>query len=112
VFSALSSERYGRHLGVRHLDAFDAHGASYEVSFHLKRLRAGASLPDFAPGNAVVRNRRFVKALQLQREGEYFSETAMRERAPKLFEKLIGRYDQGAGASSQVRAVVSRRTCP
>ena len=68
------------------LEVFDALAAdSYEVAFHLRSLRAHL-LPASA---AQIRNRRFRKLLQLQREGVYFSDQSLADRDPILFHRYI-----------------------
>lgn len=68
------------------LGAFDALAIdSYEVTFHLRRLRA-----HLMPASvAQIRNRRFRKLIQLQREGIYFADQFMADRDPILFHRYV-----------------------
>ncbi|CAN6166505.1 unnamed protein product [Urochloa humidicola] len=88
-------ERYGSALSADELAAFDALGADYEVSWHLRRLRAAAA--GAPPPAARVRNRRRAYLDRLVREGEYFSEEAMREREPYLHHEYLGRFQDPLG---------------
>jgi hypothetical protein len=88
-------ERYGSALSAGELAAFDALSPDYEVDWHLRRLRAAAA---GAPPPAVrVRNRRRAYLDRLVREGEYFSEEAMREREPYLHHEYLGRFQDPLG---------------
>lgn len=55
----------------------------------------------------MSRNRRFHFLEQLEADGVYFSDHAMRERAPQLYHHFIGRYvvDEEAMAFSEVHNI-------
>uniref|UniRef100_A0A0D9WLK8 CCD97-like C-terminal domain-containing protein n=1 Tax=Leersia perrieri TaxID=77586 RepID=A0A0D9WLK8_9ORYZ len=86
-------ERYGESLTPSELAAFDPLAADYEVGWHLRRLRSAAS----PPGASRVRNRRRAYLDRLVREGDYFSEEAMREREPYLHHEYLGRFQDPIG---------------
>ncbi|KAF0903283.1 hypothetical protein E2562_026567 [Oryza meyeriana var. granulata] len=88
-------ERYGGALSHDELAAFDAFAADYEVGWHLRRLRA--ALAGGPPPASRVRNRRRAYLDRLVREGEYFSEEAMREREPYLHHEYLGRFQDPTG---------------
>jgi hypothetical protein len=83
---SLFLERYGGDILSDMLVAFDALAIdSYEVAFHLRRLRA-----HLMPASvAQIRNRRFRKLIQLQREGIYFADQSMADRDPILFHRYV-----------------------
>jgi hypothetical protein len=88
-------ERYGSALAPDELAAFDALSPDYEVDWHLRRLRAAAA---GQPRPAwQVRNRRRAYLHRLLREGDYFSEDAMRERDPYLHHEYLGRFQDPLG---------------
>ncbi|KAL1508482.1 hypothetical protein AB1Y20_004583 [Prymnesium parvum] len=82
---ALFLERYGGFLRGDELSHFDGLADDYEVGWHLKRLRKSAS-------QTTCRNRRFRYLEELEARGEYFSDHAMRQRAPQLYYQFIGRF--------------------
>ncbi|KAL5224701.1 hypothetical protein ABZP36_011340 [Zizania latifolia] len=86
-------ERYGAALSPGELAAFDALAGDYEVGWHLRRLRAASAKP---PASRV-RNRRRAYLDRLVREGDYFSEEAMREREPYLHHEYLGRFQDPTG---------------
>lgn len=88
-------ERYGAALSADELAAFDALSPDYEVDWHLRRLRAAAA--GAPPPASRVRNRRRAFLDRLVREGEYFSEDAMREREPYLHHEYLGRFQDPLG---------------
>ncbi|RLM54155.1 coiled-coil domain-containing protein 97 [Panicum miliaceum] len=88
-------ERYGSALSAGELAAFDALSPDYEVDWHLRRLRAAAA--GAPPPAAQVRNRRRAYLDRLVREGEYFSEEAMREREHYLHREYLGRFQDPLG---------------
>ncbi|XP_065511308.1 coiled-coil domain-containing protein 97 [Caloenas nicobarica] len=51
--------------------------------------------PRRAPARTRLRNRRFAALRRLVREGRYFSEREMRARAPRLYQRYIGRFRRG-----------------
>ncbi|KAM0859016.1 hypothetical protein ACQ4PT_047485 [Festuca glaucescens] len=93
--ASLFLERYGAALRPDELACFDALRDDYEVGWHLRRLRADAS--GEAPAPARVRNRRRAYLYRLVREGDYFSEEAMREREPYLHHEYLGRFQDPVG---------------
>jgi hypothetical protein len=88
-------ERYGAALSSDELAAFDALSPDYEVDWHLRRLRAAAA--GAPPPASRVRNRRRAYLDRLVREGDYFSEEAMREREPYLHHEYLGRFQDPLG---------------
>ena len=103
--AAAGTERYGKHLSEEQLGWFADCG--YEASFHVTRLRqALAHRGDGGTVDAVVRNRRFVKAIQLQQAGDFFSSDSIKERAPALHEQMVGRFSTPSAAPVSVRLLV------
>ncbi|KAJ1257879.1 hypothetical protein BS78_10G029700 [Paspalum vaginatum] len=88
-------ERYGAALSADELAAFDALSPDYEVDWHLRRLRAAAA--GAPPPASRVRNRRRAYLDRLVREGDYFSEDAMREREPYLHHEYLGKFQDPLG---------------
>lgn len=102
---AVTTERYGKHLTAEQLGWFS--GCGYEASFHVARLREALARRGTGSGasvDPVVRNRRFVKAMQLQEAGEYFGSDAIKERAPALHEQILGQFTQPSSTPVSVRA--------
>ncbi|KAJ6851135.1 coiled-coil domain-containing protein 97 [Iris pallida] len=90
---SLFLERYGSHLTPDELLPFRSlPHRSYELTFHLSRLEGRGS-----PSSATVKNRRRAWIAEREREGEYFSEEAMREREPWMHYDMVGRFQDPAG---------------
>ncbi|XP_053663172.1 coiled-coil domain-containing protein 97 [Anopheles marshallii] len=60
----------------------------HEIAYHLARIRQLRN-----GGRAIeVRNRRYVALQQMSNDGTYFTETEMMQRAPLLYEQLVGQF--------------------
>ncbi|KAG2443090.1 hypothetical protein HYH02_009504 [Chlamydomonas schloesseri] len=90
--------RYGGVLQSQELNHFEPlRSSDFEVDHWLRHFAAQnmaaaelAADPRRLP--AQVKNRRLAAMRRLQGEGDYFSEDAMRHRAPLLYHQHIGRY--------------------
>ena len=111
-------QRYGVLLSAEELGSFEPLRQDYEVDFYLKQAEAalgqstqqqqqqqqqqheGQSLPGLQQAAAAgpkqgqlsstVKNRRLAFMRRLEQQGEYFSEQAMRERQPLMWQEYIG----------------------
>ena len=80
--------RFGSALNENELKYFDD-SEDYEVIYRLKEIRKNQS-SDYRKG--LIRNRRYRAIEVLTQTTSYFSEMAMKERCPSLYEQYIGRY--------------------
>lgn len=80
--------RFGSALNENELKYFDD-SEDYEVIYRLKEMRKNQS-SDYRKG--LIRNRRYRAIEVLTQTTSYFSEMAMKERCPSLYEQYIGRY--------------------
>ena len=80
--------RFGSALNENELKYFDD-SEDYEVIYRLKEMRKNQS-SDYRKG--LIRNRRYRAIEVLTQTTNYFSEVAMKERCPSLYEQYIGRY--------------------
>jgi hypothetical protein len=78
-------ERYGEMLNDTELTYF-SNNNSYEVKRYLTTCQ------DLKAKETLKRNRRFTKLHQLIEEGDYFSEEAIKSRAPELYHEYVGKY--------------------
>mmetsp|Transcript_24396 Transcript_24396/g.40088 ORF Transcript_24396/g.40088 Transcript_24396/m.40088 type:complete len:391 (-) Transcript_24396:302-1474(-) len=83
---AIFLERYGRLLPPEQLNVFNSD--EYEIRYWINYYSSSPS-----KRNVVAKNRRYRRLQQLLSDGEYFSDEAMKERQPLLFEQFIGRYE-------------------
>jgi hypothetical protein len=119
LMNFLCSQRYGLLLSADELSSFEPLRDNYEVDYYLKQAAAahqqqqqqqGASTQQQkcqahrpqqeqqqqAAGvrsqhlTSTVKNRRLAFMRRLEQEGEYFSEHAMREREPLVWQDCIG----------------------
>ncbi|KAK9843401.1 hypothetical protein WJX81_000580 [Elliptochloris bilobata] len=94
--SGVFLERYGSKLSSDERGLFQAlRDHDYEVNFHLSSLEAAEERRRAPPGkraslSAQTRNRRWAALQRLEQGGEYFTEEAMRRRAPLLFQQYLG----------------------
>mmetsp|Transcript_18117 Transcript_18117/g.30263 ORF Transcript_18117/g.30263 Transcript_18117/m.30263 type:complete len:298 (+) Transcript_18117:91-984(+) len=84
---AIFLERYGQLLSSEELASFDCKANEYCVAWHLKELRRSA-----AQKATQIRNRRFRAMQKLEGIGDYFSDHQMHERAPEVYQSLLGRF--------------------
>lgn len=85
-------ERYGKMLNDKELKYFSPH-QNYEVEYYLK------TCSDSKTKQTEKRNRRFNKLQQLIKEGDYFSEDAVKSRAPDIYHEYVGKYKRSADES-------------
>lgn len=75
-------ERYGKLISKDERKAFEPLRGSYEVDLYIRLLESEDSA-------AVVKNRRLAHMNKLVEGGEYFSEAAMRSRAPLMHKEMV-----------------------
>lgn len=124
---AVFLERYGRLLSAEELAAFEPLRDDYEVDHWLRHCTASTSAPapaaaaaEAAEATAAVaaaagaasgaraagrlstlaKNRRLAHMQGLQQQGQYFSEEAMRARAPLVWFEHVGQYEGAATPSA------------
>ena len=86
---AVFLQRFGSMLAEDDLKLFESE-SDYEVQFYLKELRKRLGNSKYTSNQ--VKNRRFECLKELMENSSYFSEEAMRERNPLLFEQYVGHY--------------------
>ncbi|GAQ91540.1 hypothetical protein KFL_008030020 [Klebsormidium nitens] len=108
--AALFLEKYGESLSGDELLQFEGLKGDYEVNWHLNRLNDSLSpSPQREKARAAqVKNRRLAYMQRLEDEGTYFSEDAMRERAPLLHEQFMGPQTDASETRSGRQPVVPR----
>jgi Coiled-coil domain containing protein (DUF2052) len=88
-------QRFGTNLKKQHLKFFESHNygpeEQLEVNENLKQITFNLD-----HHGSIVRNRRYVKLLELIKEKKYFSEAEMKCRDPLLYEQLIGQFQSPA----------------
>jgi hypothetical protein len=84
---ALLLERYGALLAPSELQRFDQLASDYEVGWHLRQLQQSGAQRD-----VQRRNRRLRALEELERHGEFFSDSHIQRRAPRLYHQYIGRF--------------------
>ncbi|KAH8281468.1 hypothetical protein KR054_000830 [Drosophila jambulina] len=88
--------RFGGYLNVRQLSSFEelAVGEPHKPDESLEEMCL--LLEDFkrklSTRSVCIKNRRYHAMQQLMEKGEYFSEHEMMQRAPDLYQELVGRY--------------------
>ncbi len=88
------AERYGPSLNSGELQQFEVLQEDYEVGWHLKALKMVISptQEEQQSRKVAVQNRRLAFMNRLIQDGEYFSEDAMRMRAPLLHHEYVGQF--------------------
>lgn len=73
----------------------------YEVDWHLKHLRRliSPTTEELRSRSLTVKNRRRAYMNRLVRDGQYFSEDAMREREPYLHHEYVGKFQDPTSRS-------------
>lgn len=92
--AAIFLERYGSKLNVEELQEFEVLKDNYEVTWHLKHIK-NSLVPTKEESRlqvVVAKNRRLAYMNRLIDDGQYFSEDAMRSRAPFLHHEYVGKY--------------------
>lgn len=92
--AALFLERYGSKLNVEELQEFEVLKDDYEVTWHLKHIKSFLvpTKEESRLQAVVAKNRRLAYMNRLIDDGQYFSEDAMRSRAPFLHHEYVGKY--------------------
>ncbi|KAH6557893.1 hypothetical protein KP509_1Z087900 [Ceratopteris richardii] len=93
--AAIFLERHGSKLSVAELKEFDVFSGDYEVDWHLRRLRRSlypATAKEQKAQANLVKNRRLAFMSRLIDDGDFFSENAMRLRAPLLYHEYLGQF--------------------
>jgi len=78
-------ERYHAHVNKEYIDCFPANDERCRV--YIESIEARKDEPS---NKRLIRNRRFMAMQKLKDDGDYFSLEKMRERAPFLFDTMIG----------------------
>lgn len=84
-------ERYASKLTAAERSHFEPLRGEYEVDFYLKLAEDEASKAGSAV-SATAKNRRHAQLKRLVADGSYFSDDAMRDRAPLLHHEYVGQY--------------------
>ena len=92
-------ERYASKLTEAERALFDPLRDNYEVDFYLKLAEDDAKR-GATKVSATAKNRRHAQLNRLVADGSYFSEEAMRNRAPLLHHQYIGQYAPAAPATA------------
>lgn len=92
--AALFLERHGAHLSCSELEEFQALKEDYEINWHLSHLKSfmDPTAEERKAHAAVVKNRRLAFMDRLIDDGHFFSEDAMRMRAPLLHHEFLGQF--------------------
>lgn len=100
---AVFLERYSSLLSSDDLSRFETLRSNYEVDYWLNQAAARSQQPAAADGasakvargslSTTTKNRRLAYMYQLEQQGDYFSETTMREREPLIWHEHIGQYE-------------------
>lgn len=95
---AVFLERYSKLLSSEDLSKFEPLRSNYEVDFWLKQAEASSSPATTAHASrghlsTTAKNRRLAYMYRLEQQGEYFSETSMRDREPLIWHEHIGQYE-------------------
>ncbi|XP_070578147.1 coiled-coil domain-containing protein 97-like [Ptychodera flava] len=86
---AVFLERFGSFLESQDMQVFDNLKSDYEIDFYLKEIQKQL---DRKKNLTKVRNRRYEAMKKLMDDGTYFSEDAMQERDPLMYEQYVGQY--------------------
>ena len=92
-------ERYASKLTEAERALFEPLRGNYEVDFYLKLAEDDAKRAA-SKVSATAKNRRHAQLNRLVADGSYFSEDAMRNRAPLLHQHYIGQYAPAASATA------------
>lgn len=92
-------ERYANRLTETEQGYFEPLRGDYEVDFYLKLVEDDANR-NADKLSAKCKNRRHAQLKRLVADGSYFSDDAMRTRAPLLHQQYIGQYTPAATASA------------
>ncbi|CAN6461183.1 unnamed protein product [Victoria cruziana] len=97
--AAVFLERHGSRLNDEELGQFECLRDDYEINWHLKQIRSAISptLEEKHLRSVTVKNRRRAFLNKLIRDGQYFSEDAMREREPYLHHEYVGKFQDPVG---------------
>ncbi|KAL6008535.1 hypothetical protein ACLOJK_034047 [Asimina triloba] len=97
--AAVFLERYGTKLTDAELQEFESLKDDYEINWHLNHIRSTLSptTEEIHTRSVAVKNRRRAYLNKLIRDGQYFSEDAMREREPYLHHEYVGRFQDRTG---------------
>lgn len=98
---AVFLERYSKLLTQDEIQKFDPLRSDYEVDYWLKQAETQhdsitAGGPKSSSSKALsntAKNRRLAQMYRLEQQGDYFSETSMRERQPLIWHHHIGQYE-------------------
>eukprot|EP01018_Ginkgo_biloba_P024276 Gb_15132 [translate_table: standard] len=92
--AAVFLERYGSQLKSEELEEFEVLKHDYEISWHLKHLKSvlTPTIEERRLQAVVAKNRRLAYMDRLIHDGQYFSEDAMRARAPFLHHEYVGKF--------------------
>ena len=94
-------ERYANKLLEQERAQFEPLRDDYEVDFYLKLAEDEAAAASASAGmSATAKNRRLAQLNRLIEEGKYFSEDAMRGRAPLLHQQYLGQYAPAATSTT------------
>lgn len=96
--AAYMAQLEARHAAAAAAARGDSPGPPQVVSSYDARHPGGNRL------STQTKNRRWAKMQQLEGGGEFFSESAMRQRAPGLWHEHIGRYEGGPPVSPEPTA--------
>lgn len=91
---AIFLERYGSKLKTEELQEFEVLKDDYAVNWHLRHLKSilNPTTEEKRLHAVKAKNRRLAYMERLIHDGQYFSEDAMRERAPLLHHEYVGRF--------------------
>lgn len=91
---AIFLERYGSKLKTEELQEFEVLKDDYAVNWHLRHLKSilNPTIEEKRLHAVTAKNRRLAYMERLIHDGQYFSEDAMRERAPLLHHEYVGRF--------------------
>mgnify|MGYP001807435405 CR=1 FL=1 len=99
---AACAQRYALLLSAEERDTFQPLRGHYEVNFYLQQAEAAnqqqQQQQQQQPGSkhvqqhlsSTVKNRRLAFMRRLEQQGEYFTEHAMRQREPLVWQECIG----------------------
>lgn len=91
---AIFLERYGSKLKTEELQEFEVLKDDYAVNWHLRHLKSilNPTTEEKRLHAVTAKNRRLAYMERLIHDGQYFSEDAMRERAPLLHHEYVGKF--------------------
>ena len=92
-------ERYSSKLSEEERAQFEPLRDDYEVDFYLELAEDEAASAK-AGLSATAKNRRLAQLNRLMEDGTYFSDEAMRTRAPLLHQQYLGQYTSAAASST------------